>query len=120
MAAAFPTSLEQGFSVHITVYVSPDNVSAFLEAHKPVIELVCKEEECVFFEMYQNPNSVGEFSWVENWSTSPEWFMTNQATKEYYKEYFKVTEPMYVKPRETKIMKRMGSPYLVAKEGNWK
>ena len=39
-----------------------------------------------------------------------------QATKDYYKEYFAVTEPMFVKPREFKILNRLGAPYYMAKD----
>ncbi|KAF6806924.1 hypothetical protein CSOJ01_08498 [Colletotrichum sojae] len=38
-------------------------------------------------------------------------FDKNQLTKEYYKEYLAVTERMYVKPREMKILNLMGSKY---------
>lgn len=39
-----------------------------------------------------------------------------QFKKEYYKEYFEVTEPMYVKPREFKILNRLGKAYYTVKE----
>lgn len=34
-----------------------------------------------------------------------------QLKNDYYTEYFKETEPMYVKPREFQIVNRMGPPY---------
>jgi hypothetical protein len=39
-----------------------------------------------------------------------------QVTKEYYKEYFEITMPMFTAPREHKFLKRVGAPYFVAKE----
>ena len=39
-----------------------------------------------------------------------------QIRKDYYKEYFAATEPMFVKPREFKVYNRLGSPYYTAKE----
>lgn len=39
--------------------------------------------------------------------------------KEYYKEYFAITEPLFVKPREFKIMKRVGKSFLLAKDSNF-
>jgi hypothetical protein len=33
--------------------------------------------------------------------------MKNQLTKDYYTEYFKITEPMFTKPREFRIVKRL-------------
>ncbi|KAL6362843.1 hypothetical protein LRP88_04156 [Fusarium phalaenopsidis] len=69
----------QGISLHVTVYVDPENVSKFLEHFKPVYDKV-------------------------------------QIPKDYYKEYFAATEPMFVKPREFKVYNRLGSPYYTAKE----
>jgi hypothetical protein len=40
--------------------------------------------------------------------------------KEYYKPYFEATEPMFVKPREFKILKRVGQPYIFSKPENLK
>jgi hypothetical protein len=38
---------------------------------------------------------------------NPEWLFENQFTKEYYKGYFKITEPMFVKPREARWLRRV-------------
>ena len=43
-----------------------------------------------------------------------------QIPKDYYKPYYAATEPMFIKPREFKILKRFGSPFVVQKEGNLK
>ena len=39
-----------------------------------------------------------------------------QVAKDYYKEYFAVTEPMFLKPREIKVFNRVGKPFYMAKE----
>lgn len=39
----------------------------------------------------------------------------HQITKEYYKEYMAATEPMFVQPREVKILKRL-APFYMAKD----
>jgi hypothetical protein len=44
--------------------------------------------------------------------------MKEQAGKEYYKEYFAATEPMYLKPREFKILNRVGPPFVNFKKEN--
>ncbi|TID22843.1 putative C6 finger domain-containing protein [Venturia nashicola] len=108
------------FSLHLTVYVAPENVDKLLKAMEPVFDHVSAEEGCTFFELYQDPASPGTLSWIENWSVSPEWFMANQVTKEYYKEYFAITEPLFIKPREFKILKRVGKPFLSVKDSNFK
>jgi hypothetical protein len=47
---------------------------------------------------------------------SAAWLMETQLVKEYYKEYFEITEPMFIKPREVRILSRMGPPYFMVKE----
>jgi quinol monooxygenase YgiN len=55
------------FSLHVTIFIAPDSVNEFLEAFKTIFDLVTAEEECIFFEMFQDPASPGTLSWVENW-----------------------------------------------------
>ncbi|KAI1177136.1 hypothetical protein F4777DRAFT_216338 [Nemania sp. FL0916] len=105
-----------GWSLHVTVYIAPENVDRFLAAFKPVFNKVVAEPECLFFEMYQSPQEPGKISWVENWSKSPEWFLENQVTKDYYKEYFAVTEAMFTKPREFQFLERVGPEYFMVKD----
>jgi hypothetical protein len=40
--------------------------------------------------------------------------------KEYYKPYLAATEPMFIKPREFKILKRVGAPYIHYRPENMK
>ncbi|KAF2973413.1 hypothetical protein GQX73_g168 [Xylaria multiplex] len=105
-----------GWSLHVTVYIAPENVDRFLAAFKPVFNKVVAEPECLFFEMYQNPQEPGKISWVEDWSKSPEWFLENQVTKDYYKEYFAITEAMFTKPREFQFLERVGPEYFMVKD----
>lgn len=35
-----------------------------------------------------------------------------QLIKEYYKEYLTITEPMFIKPREIKLLHRVGRELL--------
>ncbi|KAJ5642199.1 hypothetical protein N7490_006199 [Penicillium lividum] len=105
-----------GFSLHVTVYIDPSNVETFFKHFKPIYDAVVAEPECRFFEVYQDPADPGTLSWVENWNVTPEWFMENQVTKDYYKPYFAATEPLFVKPREFKIYNRLGADYFMVKE----
>jgi hypothetical protein len=41
-----------------------------------------------------------------------------QLKKEYYEPYIRVTEPMFVKPRVIKVLKRLGAPYTTVKKEN--
>ncbi|KAJ5625118.1 hypothetical protein N7510_001427 [Penicillium lagena] len=107
---------EPGFSLHLTIYIDPQNVNKFFEHFKPVYDAVVAEPECRFFEVYQSPEDPGTLHWVEDWVASTEWFMSTQMAKDYYKDYLAATEPMFVKPREFKIYTRLGAPYYTAKQ----
>ena len=41
-----------------------------------------------------------------------------QVTKDYMKPYLEATEPMFVKPREFKVLKRVGAPFVACKAQN--
>ncbi|KAI1169681.1 hypothetical protein F4777DRAFT_596405 [Nemania sp. FL0916] len=109
-------SFAYGMSLHVTVVIAPENVDRFFQAFKPVFDKVTAEPECLFFEVYQDPQSPGIISWVEDWSKSPDWFLKEQITKEYYKEYLAVTEPMFLKPREGQFWELLGPEYHYSKE----
>ncbi|KAL4780398.1 hypothetical protein BJX76DRAFT_360893 [Aspergillus varians] len=107
-----------GVSVHGTVTIAPENLPKFMEAFQPLYDQVAAEPECTFFEVFQQPDNPGVISWVENWTRPAEWLMQNQLPKDYYRSYFAVTEAMYVKPREIRIFKRLGAPFVMTKRGN--
>ncbi|KAH7394307.1 hypothetical protein BKA66DRAFT_438668 [Pyrenochaeta sp. MPI-SDFR-AT-0127] len=105
-------------SVHVSVTVAPENAQKFLELFRSIYETVSAEPECVFFEVYQNPATPGEFKFVENWNGTQEWFREVQMQKEYYKPYVAVTEPLWIKPREIEIWERMpGNAWVTVKKG---
>ncbi|KAM5368032.1 hypothetical protein ACJZ2D_009746 [Fusarium nematophilum] len=124
---------DKGISLHVTIYIKPDDVPKFFEYFKPVYDKVTAEPECTFFEVYQSPEDPGTLHWVENWSQTVDWLLNVfiaspssaelladqltqvQIPKEYYKEYFAATEPMFIKPREFKVYNRLGPPYYTAK-----
>jgi quinol monooxygenase YgiN len=57
----------ESLSLHMTVYIRPENLGKFWEAFKPLYDNVIAEPECTFFEVYQSPEDPGTISWVENW-----------------------------------------------------
>lgn len=104
-------SFRYGMSLHVTVHVAPRDVDRFFAAFKPVFNKIIAEPECLMFEVYRDPREPGKISWVEDWSKSPLWFRTEQMTKDYYKEYLAITEPLFVKPRESQFLERLGPLY---------
>ncbi|KAF6805955.1 hypothetical protein CPLU01_15944 [Colletotrichum plurivorum] len=95
----------------ITLYFAPVDVPKFLEMAMPIFDKVQSEPDFLYYEMYHAHDDPGAISFLEKWSKPADWLMQNQLTKEYYKEYLAVTERMYVKPREMKILNLMGSKY---------
>ncbi|KAH6673858.1 hypothetical protein B0J14DRAFT_541611 [Halenospora varia] len=106
MAEAAPKEFP-GLSLHVTITIAPENEEKFLAAFRTVWELVAAEPECIFFEIYKSATELGVFSWVEGWTKDQKWLMEVQLQKEYYKPYFAITEPMFIKPREFKIYEKL-------------
>ncbi|KAI0105196.1 hypothetical protein F4776DRAFT_668723 [Hypoxylon sp. NC0597] len=105
----------KGISLHVTVHIAPENVERFLVAFKAVFDVVAAEPECLFFEVYKSVEEPGKISWVENWSKDVQWLMEHQLTKPYYKEYFDLTEPMFLKPREARVLEPVGPGFSMIK-----
>ena len=102
-----------GMSLQVDVTVAPENAEKFLQLLKPVFDLVVAEPECLFFEVFHDPDNPGHFRWVEDWSKDRKWFMEQQLTKEYYKPYLAETEPLFIKPREFTIFDRLSAGWTV-------
>ncbi|KAF6807836.1 hypothetical protein CMUS01_14030 [Colletotrichum musicola] len=100
---------------HVTVHVAPRDVARFLRAAEPTIERMKRESELMYFEMYQVHDSPGTITWIEKWSEPLDWIMKHQMTKQYYNDYFDATEPLYVAPRELKILSSFGPRYSYQK-----
>lgn len=60
-------SSEDGFCLHVTVHISPENVPKFFENLKPVYDTVITEPECKFFEVYQSHEDPGQIRLVQTW-----------------------------------------------------
>ncbi|KAI8959872.1 hypothetical protein F5Y11DRAFT_287692 [Daldinia sp. FL1419] len=110
---AMPPS--KGISLHVTIHIAPENVEKFLVAFKAIFDVVSAEPECLFFEVYKSVEEPGKLSWIENWSKDIQWFLEHQITKPYYKEYLELTEPMFLKPREARILEPIGPEFSVIK-----
>lgn len=94
------TTPSPGISLEVTVTVSPENVTKFLELMRPAYEAVIAEPECTFFEVYIDPNQPGVLHWVEGWTKDQNWLLGVQLQKDYYKPYLAATEPLFIKERK--------------------
>ncbi|KAE8420995.1 hypothetical protein BDV36DRAFT_292670 [Aspergillus pseudocaelatus] len=103
----------ESLSLQVTIHLNPEDLPKFWIAMKPAYEAVIAEPECTFFELYQEPDSPGTIS-----SASKEWLIGVQLKRPYYHDYLAVTEPLFVKPREVKLLKRVGEPFVMVKKAN--
>lgn len=90
------TTTHQGVSHIGTIQVDPGDVDRFLVAFRKCWLEVCKEPECVYFEVFQSQAEAGLFHFVEVWARDNEWFMEVQIKKEYYKPYWEITKPLWI------------------------
>lgn len=74
MSAQSSSPASHGVSLHVTVTIAAENVEKFLDAFKPVYDVVTAEPECLFFELFQDAEDPGRLKWVEDWSKDKEWF----------------------------------------------
>ena len=66
---------DYGISLHVTVWIAPENKEAFLAAAKPVFDAVTAEPENTFFEVFEAEDEPGCMHWVENWNQTTNWLM---------------------------------------------
>ena len=93
--------MSKQLSLHVTIQVAPHNVDAFLEALRPCWAGCVAEEENIFFDVFQDPETPGRFHFVELWSKDKEWFFEVQFKKPYYKPYLDITVPMWIADRKS-------------------
>jgi quinol monooxygenase YgiN len=98
---AFASKMAKQLSLHVTIQVAPHNVDAFLEALRPCWAGCVAEEENLFFDVFQDPETPGRFHFVELWSKGKEWFFEVQFKKPYYKPYLDTTVPMWIADRKS-------------------
>ena len=87
--------------------IDPTNIDKFLTALRPLWNAVCREPECLFFEVLHDSKETGTFRFIEVWSKDSTWFFEHQAKKPYYKPFFEVAEPLML-DRVIKSWERVG------------
>ncbi|KAI0400635.1 hypothetical protein F4802DRAFT_584019 [Xylaria palmicola] len=112
-------SFVNGMSMHVTVTIRPEDAMHFFALFKPVFDQAIAEPECIFFEVYAGAPA-GRISWVEDWTRDPQWYLDHQLTKDYYREFLALTEPLYVAPREIEVFERLSADYCYStQEMDW-
>jgi len=85
----------QGVTHVGTIHIDPTNVDEFLEAFRACWVQVCREPECIYFDVFHSKTEPGRFHFVEIWNKDNDWFMEVQIKKDYYKPYWDITRPLW-------------------------
>ena len=64
------------FSIHFTIYLSPSDLPTFYSHFEPAFKSSTTEKECLYMEVFEDPEELGKVTWIENWEGTPEWFLT--------------------------------------------
>ena len=91
-----PFKMHPGVTHTGTIKVAPVDIDKFLEALRTCWLEVCREPECLFFDVFHSQAEPGTFHFIEVWSKDNDWFMDVQIKKDYYKPYWDVTRPMWI------------------------
>jgi hypothetical protein len=60
---------------HVTIHVKPSDVDEFLTVLRSIHHDVTSEKECLFVDLYQNPEDPGLFRITEAWAADLRWFV---------------------------------------------
>lgn len=61
-------------TVFVTLQVLPENAERFKEIHRPLWKKCSEEDECLLFDVFQDPETPGRFRFVEVWRQGRQWF----------------------------------------------
>ncbi|KAK1752301.1 hypothetical protein QBC47DRAFT_390218 [Echria macrotheca] len=109
------TTMSHGISILGNIWIAPEKVDEFFRHFKPIYDLVVAEPECRFFEIYKDLEDPGHISWVEDFDATEEWLREVQLKKKYYDSYLTATKDMQLRPRDIRIVKPLGPPFLTSK-----
>jgi quinol monooxygenase YgiN len=95
-------------TLFVDFYIQPHMIEQWKEGHRPVWAACAREPECLFFDVFEDPQDRGHFTLVEVWAATKRWFMEEQTTKAYYGELWQKTEFTYRKMRVIRFAERLG------------
>ncbi|KAI5363748.1 hypothetical protein Slin14017_G057120 [Septoria linicola] len=90
-------------TLFVTFKIQPDRIEEFKEAHRPVWAACAAEPECLFFDVFQDPQAPGTFRF-------------EQFTKPYYATLWPKSEPTWAAPVEVEYFERTGDGSTYRKE----
>jgi quinol monooxygenase YgiN len=91
----------------VNIRVKPEDAEKLVDAHRPIWASCANEPECLFFDVFQDPEDKGKFRFIEVWSKSRKWFEDVQFKRSYYDRLWQLSKPLWIE--EGKYY-RLGGP----------
>ncbi|KAL4966302.1 putative quinol monooxygenase [Aspergillus stella-maris] len=110
-------------SLQVTVYLREKDLDTFFAALGSVFNQIASEPYCTLFEVYQSQEDKGQILMLKNWSASREWLVDVGMRRPYLDEYHAIVEPLFIRPKDIKILDRLGGKWSIVKTNNgqiWK
>ncbi|KAL2795204.1 hypothetical protein BJX66DRAFT_173054 [Aspergillus keveii] len=109
---------KDSISLQVTVYLAEKDLDTFFEALGSVFNQIASEPYCTLFEVYQSQEDKGQILMLKNWSSTREWLVDVGMRRPYLDEYHAITEPLFLRPKDTKILDRKGGKWSIVKKSN--
>ncbi|KAL5342044.1 hypothetical protein BJX70DRAFT_386457 [Aspergillus crustosus] len=109
-----------GISLQVTVYLREDDLDTFFDALDSVFNRIASEPDCTLFQVYQSQEDKGQILMLKNWSSTREWLTEVGMRKPYLDEYHAIVEPLFIRPKEIKILDRKRGKWSIVKTNNGK
>jgi quinol monooxygenase YgiN len=103
-------------TLFVTFHIKPNMIEEFKAAHRPVWEACASEPNCLFFDVFQDPEIPGRFRFVEVWNGSRQWFEEEQLTKPYYTTLWPKSKPTWEKDVQLEYFEREGEGSVYRKK----
>ncbi|KAL4884954.1 hypothetical protein BJY04DRAFT_214837 [Aspergillus karnatakaensis] len=107
-----------GISLQVTVYLAEKDIDTFFDALGSVFNRIASEPYCTLFEVYQSIEDKGQILMLKNWSSSRKWLTEVGMRRPYLDEYHAIVEPLFIRPKEVKILDRKGGKWSIVKIKN--
>ncbi|KAG4435184.1 hypothetical protein IFR05_009323 [Cadophora sp. M221] len=83
-----PPPPNKQLTVFVTIHVAPSDIEKFKEAHRPIWKKCSEEPECLFFDVFQDPEE--------------------QMTKPYYESLWTKSKPLWTEDIRIEYFEREG------------
>lgn len=95
-------------TLFVTFHIQPDRIEEWKVAHRPVWKACAAEPECLYFDVFHDPEVMGRFRLVEVWKMARVQFEEEQLTKPYYEVLWQQSKPTWLHDMEIEYMERLG------------